>query len=186
MEKTAKTMSQTQGVRFYLLALGCVLMFFGLIFLYTREFTVFSNTLHVGRLVAGAMITALLLSGGLIWRYRSRFTPWETHLTEVLFITIFSVAFAPLIGSLLNRALGKTANQSFEFVSEIPYIGTGYGFIKGETLQPTGYYLTVREGGKRYKFRYKSQRYYPITQPGEQVLLPVRTGLFGIRVVRLQ
>lgn len=169
-----------------LLALLAVLVFFGLIWLYVREFAVLSNTIGAKNLVLGSVLVAALLAAAALWRWRERFKPWERHIPEVLFVLIFSVLFAPLFGSVLNRTLGKTGHQSFEFVSETPYIASNYGILKGEKLKPTGYYLTVKERGRALRFRYKTQSYYPLTKPGETVLLPVRRGLFGYRVVLLK
>ena len=169
-----------------LLAFLAVVVFFGLIWLYAREFAVLSNTIGAKSLILISMIVGAALSVAVLWRWRDRFTPWERHLPEVLFILIFSVLFAPLFGSLLNRAVGSTGNQSFEFVSETPYLASNYGILKGEKLKPTGYHLTVKEKGRELRFQYKTQSYYPITKPGETILLPVRTGLFGYRIVLLQ
>lgn len=173
-------------LRTRLLAFLAVLVFFGLAWLYAREFTVFSNTIAAKSLVLGAMLTGALAAAGMLWLWRDRFKPWERHVPEVLFILFFSVLFAPLAGSLLNRALGNTTNQSFEFISETPYLASNYGVLKGEKLQPTGYHLTVKEYGKVLRFKYSSQSYYPLTKPGETILLPVRNGLFGFRVVLLK
>jgi hypothetical protein len=169
-----------------LLAFGSVLALFGLIWLYTREFYVLSNTIAAKRLIWGSMITAALLLAICIGGFRKRFMPWENHLTELLFIVIFGVLFAPLFGSLLNRGLGVSTTQSFDFVSEIPYAAMGYGVMKNEKITPTGWYLTVREEDSVHRFRYRSQAYYPISRPGDTVLLPIREGLFGFRVMELK
>ena len=171
---------------FKIRAFIAVLAFFALIWLYVREFAVLSNTIGGKSLVLGSMVVGATMAGGALWRWRERFTPWERHLPEVLLILVFSVLFAPLFGSLFNRALGKTANQSFEFVSETPYLASNYGVLKGEKIRPTGYYLTVKEKGRELRFKYKTQSYYPLTKPGETILLPVRTGLFGYRIVLLK
>ncbi len=177
----------TSGPRFYIPALGSVLLFFGLMALYVRESPVFSNTIGVVRLILGSMVLMLLLNIGLLWRFRERFSPWSRHVTEIALLLVFSVLFAPLFGSLLNRGLGRSEFQSFEFIAETPYIATGYGFMKNTSLRPTGYFLEVKDrSGQRLRLRYKKQAYYPITQPGQAVRLPVRKGLFGIRVVELQ
>ena len=176
----------TSGPRFYVPALGSVLLFFGLILLYVREFGVMSNTIHVGRLILGSMIVMLLLGGGLLWRFRHRLQPWSSYVTEISLVLVFSTLFAPLFGSLLNRGLGQTQFETFEFIGETPYIATGYGFMKNTSVRPTGYYLEVQDrDGQRLRFRYKKQKYYPITQPGQAISLPVRRGLFGIRMVEL-
>ena len=169
-----------------LFALLAVLAFFGLVWLYAREFSVLYNTIGGKMLVGVAMPAGLVIAGGILWRRRDRFTPWERHLPEVLFILLFCVLFAPLFASLLNRSLGSTQYQSFLFISESPYLASNYGVLKGEKIKPTGYYLTVAEDGRALKFKYSSQPFYPITRPGESVLLPVRKGLFGFRVILLE
>jgi hypothetical protein len=177
---------QTFDTRFKLLALLAVLLFFGLTWLYVREFAVLFNTIGAKGLVASSMFVAALAAGGVLWWRRERFTPWERHLPEVLLILVFSVLFAPLFGSWLNRGFGKTTTQSFEFVSEMPYLSSNYGILKGEKIKPTGWFLTVKERGREWRFKYKTQSYYPLTKPGATILLPVRTGLFGCRVVLLK
>jgi len=169
-----------------LLAFLAVLVLFGLTWLYTREFPVFSNTIGVRRLVLGAFLVGALAGSSLLYFLRHRFTPWENHMPEAGTILAFSILFAPLAGSLLNRAGGEQQLQSFEFVSEQPYISSNYGLLKGEKIKPTGYHLYVREGARLLRFQYKSQAYYPITRPGEPVLLPVHKGLLGFRIMELK
>ncbi len=176
----------TSGPRFYIPALGSVVFFFGLVYLYSKEFAILSNTVGALRLIFGSMLVMVLLGAGLLWWFRERFTPWARHVTEIALVLTFSVLFAPLFGSLLNRGLGRSETQSFTFIAETPYIASGYGFMKNTSLKPTGYFLEVSDrSGQRLRLRYKKQAYYPITQPGETILLPVRRGLFGIRVVDL-
>ncbi|MEO6038853.1 MAG: hypothetical protein ABIQ93_10600 [Saprospiraceae bacterium] len=176
----------TSGPRFYIPALLSVVAFFGLVFLYVREFGVLSNTIHAGRLIAGSIVAMLFLNGALLWWFQDRFSPLSRHITEIVLIVVFSTLFAPLFVSLINRGLGKTEFQAFVFLAETPYIATGYGFMKNTSIKPTGYYLEVEDrDGQRRRFRYKKQKYYPITQAGQTVLLPVRKGLFGIRVMAL-
>lgn len=177
---------QTPDIRPRMLAVLAVLLFFGLIWLYVLEFAVFFNTIGVSRLVGVSLLAGLIAAALLLYLLRRRLMPWERHLPEVFSIVLFLPLFAPLLGSLLNRTMGKTENQSFEFVSEGPYIASNYGILKGEKLRPTGYALIVKENGRELKFKYKSQPYYPLTKPGETILLPVRTGLFGFRVVQLK
>ncbi len=154
--------------------------------LYVREFSVFSNTLEVKRLALMSMLVGAVIAAGAIWFWRERFMPWQEQMPSVVFILIFSMVFAPLFGSLLNRGLGRDATQSFEFVSETAYFATGYGVLQGEKLKPTGWKLVLREAGQEWHLKNKSQAYYPLTKPGEEVLLPVRRGIFGVRVVELK
>ncbi len=169
-----------------ILSLLAVLVFSLLVWLYVREFAVLSNTLEVKTLAIGSMLIGGLLVGGLIWYKRDRFTPWDRHFPEVLLILVFSILFAPLFGSLLNRSLGSNQEESVDFVAETAYFASGYGILKGEKLKPTGWRLTVRENGHVRHFKYKSQAYFPLTKTGDPILLPIWQGLFGIRVMQLR
>ncbi len=169
-----------------LLSFLAVVLFSLLLWVYVRELAVLSNTLEVKGLVIGSMLVVAALTGGALWYWRERFTPFERHFPEVVLILVFSVLFAPLFGSLLNRSLGKDETQSFEFVAETAYFASGYGILKGEKLTPTGWRLTVREGKRERRLKYKSQAYFPLSKPGDKILLPVRQGILGARVVQLR
>jgi len=169
-----------------LLALAAVLLFFALVWLYTREFKIFTNTIGAGRLVAGAMFIGALAAAAVLYTLRKRLTPWESHLPETFTIAVFSVLFMPLFVSLLNRAGGVREYQKFVFVSEMPYLSSGYGLLKGEKIKPSGYRLTVQEGERVYRFQYKKQEYFPLTKPGGIIELPVWKGLLGVRVVKME
>ena len=178
-------MQNRPSISIRLLALAGVLFFFGLVWLYTREFPVFGNTIGVRGLLIGCLLSGALAGGALLYALRHRLMPWENHLPEVFTLLFFSILFIPLLGSLLNRAGGQVEYQPFEFVSETPYIASNYGLLKGEKIKPSGYALHVKENGRLYRFQYKTQAYFPLTKPGETVLLPVRKGLLGFRVVEL-
>lgn len=171
------------SVRF--LALAGVLFFLAVVWLYTREFSVFGNTIGVRNLLIGSLFAGGLAGGGLLYGLRRRLTPWANHLPEVFTIVLFSLLVMPLLVSLLNRTGGQVSHQPFEFVSETPYLSTSYGLLKGEKIKPSGYALRVKENGRLYRFQYKTQAYFPLTKPGETVLLPVRKGLLGFRVIEL-
>lgn len=168
------------------LAAGLTVVLFAIIWLYTREFPVLSNTIGVRWLLIGAGMAGALAGGSMLYALRHRLTPWEQHLPELFTILIFSVLFAPLFISLANRAGCKTEYQPFLFESELPYFSSNYGLLKGEKIKPTGYSLRVKEGNKLYRFLYKRQPYYPLTQPGDTVLLPVCHGWLGFRVMELR
>jgi hypothetical protein len=168
------------------LAVLVTIIFSIMMLLYVREFSVFSNTLEIKRLVLISMLGAGVMTVGAVWFWRSWFMPWEDHFPTAVMILIFSLVFAPLFGSLLNRGLGHDETQSFDFISETAYFATGYGVLKGEKLNPTGWKLRIREGEMDWRLSYKSQAYFPITKPGEKILLPLRQGIFGVRVVSLK
>ena len=170
----------------FALAAFAVLFFSILVWLYVREFSVLSNTLEARALIAGSMLVVGVVVGAILWRIRARFVPYENHLAELAMPVVFSLLFAPLFGSLLNRIMGKNEMQSFVFVSETAFYASGYGILKGEKISPSGWKLTIRDGKKEHRLQYKSQAYYPNTKPGESVLLPIRRGIFGVRVVEIR
>lgn len=169
-----------------LTALAGVALFFGLIWVYVLEFPVFTNTVGVRVLVLGSMLAGAISAGIFSYALRARLRPWERHLPELLIILVFSILFAPLFGSLLNRAAGKTHYEPFLFVSEHAYVSAPYGLLAGEKTGISGYRLRVESAGRSYFFQYKKQRYFPLTKPGETVLLPMRKGWLGFRVMELR
>ncbi len=169
-----------------LLAAILVILFGGLVFLYVQEFRYLSNTIGVQWLVAGSMLTVAVLTFAGLWLWRDRFIPLDRHLPEVLLIGVFSVLFAPLWGSLINRSMGKETHRSFIFESETAYYASGYGILKGEKLKPTGWKLRVNDKSVSRLFTYKSQSYYPLSKPGDVILLPINKGLFGFEVILLK
>ena len=179
-------MQQRLPLHIRLLAIAAVLLLFTLIWLYTQEFRVFTNSIGVRNLVLGAFLVGALVAATILYALRKHLTPWENHLPETFFIAVFCVLFAPLFASLTNRAGGSIENQSFVFVSEMPYLATSYGILRGQPLKATGIRLTVKKDDRTYRFQYKSQEYFPLSKPGDRVLLPVRKGLLGVGVVELK
>jgi len=162
------------------------LLFFALILVYVKEFPFFSNTIEVKWLLTGALIAGLLIAVLIVALSFKKLAPLGRHIPELLFIGSVSLIFSPLFASLLNRYPGTDELQSFEFVSETPFIASRYGILKDEKLKPTGYQLKVRYKGRELSFRYKTQAYFPVTRPGEEILVPVRRGILGFSVVMLK
>jgi hypothetical protein len=167
-------------------AVVSVVVLFGLVWLYTREYPVFTNTLQASRLVLGAFLFGFLLAAALLYALRWRLTPWANHVPEVLLIVFFIPLFMPLFASRLNRAGGTVAHRPFEFVAEAPYVASAYGWLRYRPIEVSGYRLIVKDGERLRRFQYKSQSYFPLAQPGDTILLPVRRGLLGVEVMELQ
>jgi len=168
------------------LAFLAVLALFVVVWMYTREFHVLSNTIEGKRLVWGALAFGAVLSVSLIYFFRQRFQPWEKHRPEVFMLFFALTLIMPLLASLLNRAGATEHHRSFVFLSEQPFTEAGYGVLKGEVLKPSGYFLLVKdEGGVAHRFRYRQQAYYPMTRAGETVLLPLQKGLLGFEYLEL-
>lgn len=175
-----------QSVKIKVLSFAVVGVLVALMVLYTRELAVFFNTIELRTLLIGSELVMGLLFAGVLFRFRDRFQPLSRHLPEIVSISVAGLLFAPLLGSLLNRLPGKSQYESFTFVSEQPYLASGYGYMRAQSNKPTGWMLQVSDKKGAYRFKYKKQPYFPITKPGELVQLPVRQGLFGVRVVELK
>ncbi len=169
-----------------LLAFSYVILMFGMIFLYVKEFPFLGNTLGIKKLVGFAFLAAAILAGLGFLIFRKRLSPISNHGPELVF-TIFPILFfAPLVASKINRIGQTIENQEFAFVSETSFFASGYGILKGEEIKPTGFRLTIREkNGDLKTFKYKTQAYFPITKSGETILLPVRKGVFGFGIMDL-
>ncbi len=171
------------------LSLSCAVLFLiALLGLYVREFPVFDNIIGVARLVFTAMAITVGCALFLLFLNRKRIAAMEDKLPLIFAVVIFPAIFAPLFGSLANRLGASEADErSFIFQKEEQFRMSRFGFLKSlQKEPPTGYHLFVRDGEKKYRFRYKKQAYFPLTKPGEVVLLPVKTGLFGFPIVDLK
>lgn len=171
-----------------LIAAIFVLVFLVLMGLYVREFPVFDNTIGVRTLVFGSLAVGLVLSIVLFILLKKRLSPLENHLPETVSIFVICLVFAPLFGSLFNRlGASEKAERSFFFEKETAFRISRFGCLAGlQNESPAGWHLFVNDGRKRFRFRYQKQPYFPITKPGELVLLPVKTGLFGFPIVDLK
>jgi len=152
---------------------------------YIYEVNIWQNTLHPLYLVISATLLCLLLGGFLVWKLRPRLTPVHKHLPELFALLFLLVVLCPLFVSLLNRSLGTETYQSFEFIAEKPHIFTQVGrAIRGKPVKE-GFELTVRDGRQIRTFRYKKQAYFPLTKPGEPIMVPITRGLLGSNIVNL-
>ena len=170
-------------VRFY--AFIGVLAFIALLWRYTCEFDYFSNTIGLKPLLWGSVAVGMVSALAFLYLQRTRFSPLSRHYPEILFIVVMTGLFSPLLGSWLNRLAGTKQLKTFQFISEKAYYASGYGVLKGETIMPTGWVLTVNDNGTVRQFKYKTQAYYPISNPGDLISLPVVHGLFGVDVVAM-
>ena len=162
------------------------LLFFALIWVYVREFPILTNTIGVKWLLAGALLAGLLVAVLIVILSFSKLKPLGRHIPELLFIGSVSIIFSPLFASIINRSMGPDELKSFEFVSETPFVASQYGLLEGEKPKPTGYRLKVKYEGREISFRYKSQAYFPLTKPGEEIMLPLHKGCFGFYTVMLK
>jgi hypothetical protein len=173
-------------VKFKLTAFAALLAIFGLIVLYVKEFPVFSNTIGVKALVLKSFLTGVAIAAFLLFLLRNRWKPLQEYWMGIVFLVFPILFFSPLFGSWLNRSNGTLNNETFQFVAESPYIAEAYGVLKNQKLRPAGYQLTAIQEGKTYKFKYKTQPYFPLSKSGDKIQIPIKTGLLGTKVVDLK
>jgi hypothetical protein len=169
-----------------LLSFGWLLSAIGLVYLYIQEFNVFSNTIGVKNLLLGSLLTAAALAALLLLAFRKQLHPWQDHWTPIVILVFPMLFFAPLFGSWINRSGGSKQAETFIFVSEGAYLREPYGVLKNQKIRPAGYMLIAKQNDKTYQFKYKSQPFYPLSKAGDEIVVPVKVGLFGVKVVNLE
>lgn len=171
--------------KYKILAWLGMLAFVGLITVYTFEFHWIENTFDAGKLVSRSVFAGVLagILTGFLWRKKAddlvaRLRLWSACL-------LLPAMFAPLIGSLTNRLLSPHPERLIhvEFWQETAYAEERFGFIKGEKVEPEGYYIFVVRDGEIKRFDSKIPR-FPSVQRGDQIELPVKKGLWGFDVLK--
>ncbi|MBK8706347.1 MAG: hypothetical protein IPN33_24145 [Saprospiraceae bacterium] len=86
----------------------------------------------------------------------------------------------PLAAGLSNRLLSShpTVPTPVIFESEKPFYSSLFGFIKEDKGKPTGYYLFFYHQDRLYRVENRTAQFGGV-QRGEEVLLPMRRGLWG-------
>lgn len=156
------------------------LVFIGAMFLYSREFTFFSNTFGARELILRALLAGLLV--GLVAGYllqKSQTYPLEK--TRILILAVFlSVFFSPLIAGLANRipGMGTGEQQSFYFYKAQPYVSSRFGIIQGDANQREGNYLFIIKDFKleRLKTRVEVSSFL---RQGDSITLVIHQGCLG-------
>ncbi len=168
-----------QRLAWLLVALALI----GLIVLYVFEFWWMDNTIEVEGLVLYALVVGAVLGAALGW-WLSRHVVESYERFRIVVLWMFLAAlFAPLAASLSNRLLaGRVEWRELEVVRVEQFAQSRLGFMKGEKVQPEGYYLFVLwgEGLERFRFRRLPE---PLPRRGQKIEVPVRHGFWGFEVV---
>jgi hypothetical protein len=158
------------------------LLLIGLIFLYIRSFEYYSNLVEAGRFLLISALFGLFLIACLIWYVSKKYGSAKPYLTEIAMLGLLIMFFSPLLVGYLNKARATEEEHSFTFIGEKGFYKSPLGMLKGEKREVAYHKLfCLSESGKKYSFRYKSGPYYPNTQAGETILLPLKRGALGIR-----
>jgi hypothetical protein len=129
-----------------------------------------------------------LVAGILLrWLFNKYVASSVTRLQLWAACLLLPALFAPLFGSWGNRlpAPYPAKPVSFEFFQEKPFAASRFGFLEGEKIEPSGYYVFIIRNGKIERLRSKISRFGNLER-GATIQLPVKKGLFGYEVVEWQ
>ncbi len=166
-------------------AVLAVVLFFAFIIIYVNEFNYFNLTINAKKLVVPAVIVGLSTGIGVGWYFQRGQRDPVVRLQIVMACMFAGLIVAPLLASLSNRLLSwrQTQYREVEFVKEQPFYSSRFGALKGESQMPTGYYLFFYYKNKLRRISLE-QSYFETTEEGERILVPIKTGLWGIDVIQ--
>ena len=170
--------------REYLIYGGLGLIFILLVVLYVFEFRVFDRTLEVKTLVIRSLLFGILPGAWLGYLFRRSGKDLTEKVQIYVFFILMSVLFMPLFGSLTNRMLSfrPVRTVQVELEGETPFYASRFGVIKGEKIEPTGFYTFFYYNGHLERLKSK-QALFPGKERGDQVDLDLRKGLWGYDLV---
>lgn len=168
-----------------LIAWGSVLVIIGLIVGYAFEFRHFSNTLHVERMVWGALLLGAAVGAGLAHRLSKTETSSVGKVRWWVSMLVLSTLFMPLLVSWLNRLplSGTTKQITVEFIEEKPFAQERFGLERGKKIKPDGYFIFVNYQGEIIRLRADKQQFSG-KERGDLVQLEVKNGNLGFDWVR--
>ena len=179
--------------REYLIYGGAGLLLLALVICYGFEIKWYKRITYPGRLLAYAALGGALLGvvGGFALRQmleRRRGKPFSQleRMQLQLIAFLLSAFFAPLFGSWINRALaGPPQWETFVFYKEQAHASSRYGYVKGESIRPDGYYLYVLRNGRLHRFDLPQSVAKGLKQ-GADISLPMRKGMLGSDVLDIE
>lgn len=157
-----------------------VLLIVVVITLYVKEFYWFNRTLNVGGLVLWS-ISMGGACGVVAWLFLRRHAADSIDNFRILaFCVLIPALLMPLAAGLSNRLLSPhpTVSTPVIFESEKPFYSSLFGFIKEDKGKPSGYYLFFYHQDRLYRIENRSAQFAGVRR-GEEILLPMRRGLWG-------
>ena len=156
-----------------------------LIVCYVVEIDFIGNTIQYNRLLRNSLIIALII--GIFLGYRLH--KWGNEQVDKIRIwaacLLFPLFFAPWLGSLTNRFVPwrDFTTKSFEFIEEVPFAASAYGFLKGEAVEKNGCYLFVYYEGEIHRLKRKTCE-HSNEESGNSIPLEIKKGLWGYEIVK--
>ncbi len=156
-----------------------LLALLGTIVLYVLELKWFQNYFEAKKLVVGALLVGAAI--GVLLGYLLRNKAKEQVEKMQLWVTclIIPVLMMPLFASLTNRLFAEQSTPTkVEFWEEKAYFQSRFGQIKGERMEPSGYYVFIITNGEMVRLE-NGKPVFPNAQKGDTVKVPIRQGLLG-------
>lgn len=159
------------------------MLFFGVIFLYVREFTFINNTMRLADfLLIGFMTSFVFASLFILIKHKIVSSLFEKFVFSIGVIVIFFM-LTPLLLSLLNRMFGE--NQStptaYKLLSTSNRSQQMYGVLDSATLTLDGMRVRVATDQGEESFYLKDMSSFWIDQ--DSIYLQMRLGVFGYQYV---
>ena len=158
---------------------------FGLIAAYTLEVPHLQNNLELNRLLWTALITGILVGGGLgygLGRHRSELLErWQLFLG----LTVLCILFMPLLLSWTNRHLAfqQPRTEHLELLRIEAYTGSRFGLQEElSTAAPDGYRIFVLRDTRILRLQYAHYP-FPGKVAGDDVPITISRGLWGFEFV---
>ncbi len=165
-----------------------------MVVLYALEFKYFHLTFNLQGLILKGVVVGLIVGVELGWWFRRHAEDLTERIQLYVFFIVLSMVFMPLLVSLSNRfvTLKPSASINVDYVGTEAFYSDRFGLIKGQKVEPTGYYLFFYYNNRLQRIELKapifkdSVRGATITLPvwqgiwGHQVILPKRIGETGI------
>lgn len=167
-----------------LFAIVSTIMVFGVIFGYFTEFKHIDSTPGVSKLVLISLLVAVI-SGFITAIFTIKSPPKSIERTRnYLFLTLAFVLVIPLLALKTNRWFADKDSkiEAFTFISQKPVLSKPFGQLKFESLEPSYFIARLEQDGKRMTIKTK-QKWISNARTGSQVYLPVRKGLWGLKIV---
>lgn len=160
---------------------------FGLIILYVFEISWFQRTLHATPLLLFSLLIGSIIGLIAAYYYRDSAEDLTERVQIYIFFLVVGMTFAPLLGSLSNRLLARSA------VREVPAVvyhiqakyASAYGVIKGEKPAVTQWKIALETPDGLLQLILKEPIFTEVER-GDSLYLHVKKGLWGAEFLDLE
>jgi hypothetical protein len=149
------------------------------IVLLVQEFRHFGLLWQIDRVLFAAL-GLFMLGFAALWVYtKKQYGEVKAYATEIALAALCILPICLLLATKLNGITTVKEEVPFTFIAERGNIKAPFGLLEFETKQITWNLMAIGENGDQTTFTYKGSARYPLTQPGELILLPMERGLLG-------